>query len=83
MRIRDVGLLHSDDKLAEPGYTLITPLRGRIVYLVGMRGEIVHQWQLPDRLGTLAYLLPGGNLPDLRHDDRRTADHRRQGRPSA
>jgi hypothetical protein len=62
MRIRDVGLLHHDEALAEPGYTVIAPLRGRTVYLVGMRGEIVHQWQLPDRLGTLAYLLPGGTL---------------------
>ena len=62
MRIREVGLLHHDEALAEPGYTVIAPLRGRTVYLVGMRGEIVHQWQLPDRLGTLAYLLPGGHL---------------------
>ncbi|HVO16309.1 MAG TPA: aryl-sulfate sulfotransferase [Alphaproteobacteria bacterium] len=62
MRIRDIGLVHHDEALAEPGYTVIAPLRGCTVYLVGMRGEIVHRWQLPDRLGTLAYLLPGGNL---------------------
>lgn len=62
MRIREVGLCHIDETLAEPGYTLIAPLRGRAVHLIGMRGEIVHEWRLPDRLGTLAYLLPGGRL---------------------
>jgi hypothetical protein len=62
MRISEVGLCHIDGRLAEPGYTLIAPLRGRTVYLIGMRGEIVHEWRLPQPLGTLAYLLPGGHL---------------------
>lgn len=56
------GLISADRARAFPGYTLIAPLRARSVYLVGMAGEVVHEWHLPDPLATLAYLLPGGRL---------------------
>ena len=62
MRITNVGLLDLDQARAFPGYTLIAPLRGRSCYLVGMRGEVVHEWRLPERLASLAMLLPGGRL---------------------
>lgn len=63
MRITAVGLLlGADPSKAFPGYTLFAPLRARACYLLGMRGEVVHEWRLPDRIGTLAYLLPGGHL---------------------
>ena len=62
MRYREFGLLEHNDKLATPGYTLIAPLRGRTAYLVDMKGEVVHQWELPDKLASLAYMLPGGRL---------------------
>ena len=62
MRIHAVGLLSADPARAYAGYTLIAPLRARSCYLVGMQGEVVHEWRLPDRLGSLAYMLPGGRL---------------------
>lgn len=62
MKIGQVGLLSLDARQAFAGYTLVAPLRGTSCYLVGMQGEVVHQWQLPGRLGTLASLLPGGHL---------------------
>lgn len=62
MRFASVGLLACERERAARGYTLVAPLRGRSCYLVGMNGEVVHEWRLPDRLGSLAYLLPGGRL---------------------
>jgi len=62
MRIQNVGLLHSDPARAFASYALIAPLRGRSCYLVGMHGEVVHEWRLPEQLGSLAMLLPGGHL---------------------
>jgi len=62
MRYESVGLLACDSARAFPGYTLIAPLRTKQCSLVGMKGEVVHEWNLPDRLGSLAYMLPGGHL---------------------
>lgn len=61
MHLQSFGLLHPE-RWAFAGYTLSALLRSRVVYLVGMRGEVVHEWRLRDRLGTLANLLPGGRL---------------------
>ena len=62
MRHRDVGLLLHDAGRATPGFTLVVPLVGRAAYLLGMRGEVLHQWQLPLTPGNYGYLLPNGNL---------------------
>ena len=62
MRHRDTGVLVHDEARATPGFTLIVPLVGREAYLVGMRGEILHQWHFPLTPGNYAYLLPSGNL---------------------
>lgn len=62
MRYRDVGVLDYDPKRAMPGFTLIVPLAGKAAYLIGMRGEILHQWSFPLTPGNYAYLLPSGNL---------------------
>lgn len=62
MRYRDVGVLVCDSKRAMHGFTLIVPLTGKAAYLIGMRGEILHQWSFPLTPGNYAYLLPSGNL---------------------
>ena len=62
MRHRDFGLLVCDAHRATPGYTLFSPIHGKTTYLIGMRGEIVHQWEHPLVSGPYAYLLENGNL---------------------
>jgi len=62
MRYRDVGVLAYDAARATTGFTLIVPMSGKAAYLIGMRGEILHQWSFPLTPGNYAYLLPGGNL---------------------
>ena len=62
MRHRDFGLLVCDAHRATPGYTLFSPIHGKTTYLIGMRGDIVHQWEHPLVSGPYAYLLENGNL---------------------
>ena len=62
MRHRDFGLLVCDEHRATPGYTLFSPLQGMVTNLIGLRGEVVHQWQHGMRNGTYGYLLENGNL---------------------
>src|SRR5918911_5731800 len=57
------GLIAHDPDLAQPGYTLFTPMYGDgTVYLIDMAGEIVHRWQMPYRPGLYAHLLDNGHL---------------------
>lgn len=62
MRYREVGVLVYNRERATPGFTLIVPLSGTAAYLIGMRGEVLHQWSFPLTPGNYAYLLPNGNL---------------------
>ena len=62
MRHRDFGLLVCDHHRATPGYTLFTPIHGKTTYLIGLRGDVVHQWEHPLVSGPYAYLLENGNL---------------------
>lgn len=62
MRYRELGVLAYDRERATPGFTLIVPLSGKAAYLIGMRGEVLHQWSFPLTPGNYAYLLPNGNL---------------------
>lgn len=62
MRYQQFGITVYDTALATPGFTLITPQAGRSAYLIGMRGDVVHEWRLPLRPGNYAYLLGNGNL---------------------
>ncbi len=62
MRIGEVGLTVFDEALAEPGFTLISPLQTKAAYLLGMQGEVLHRWSFPLTPGCYAYLLPGGNI---------------------
>jgi hypothetical protein len=62
-RRRGAGLIALDPALSAGGYTLIAPqtARGR-VFLIDIRGAVVHQWQMPVRPGRHAVILPNGNL---------------------
>ena len=62
MRHRDFGVLVCDQHRATPGYTLFTPIHGKTTYLIGLRGDIVHQWEHPLVSGPYGYLLDNGNL---------------------
>ena len=57
-----VGVLHCVRDKVCPGFTLVPTFRGRNVHLIDIDGNEVHRWNLPGRLGSLAYLLPNGNL---------------------
>ena len=62
MRHRDFGLLVCDQHRATPGLTLFSPLNGKATYIIGLRGDVLHQWAHPLVNGTYAYLLENGNL---------------------
>ena len=62
MRHRDFGLLVCDQHRATPGLTLFSPLNGKATYVIGLRGDVLHQWAHPLVNGTYAYLLENGNL---------------------
>ncbi len=54
--------LRRNEPGAFPGFTMITPLRSKTVYLVNMRGEIAHTWVTDYAPGNSVYLLDNGNL---------------------
>jgi len=57
------GLIAHDPSRALDGYTLFTPMFGDgTVYLIDMRGEVVHTWNMPYRPGLYGYLLDDGHL---------------------
>jgi hypothetical protein len=60
--MRQTGLTHYDPKRACHGYTLFSPMEGTATYLIDMRGNVVHRWQLEYRPGDYGYLLENGNL---------------------
>jgi hypothetical protein len=63
IRRSHTGLIAHDSNLAQPGYTLFTPMYGDgTVYLIDMQGEIAHRWQMPYRPGLYAHLLDNGHL---------------------
>jgi hypothetical protein len=62
MRFSKFGVTEHDRARATPGVTLFSPLRHKVTYLIGMQGEILHQWNLESKPGNYAYLLPNGNL---------------------
>jgi hypothetical protein len=61
MRHHDFGLLVCDAHRATAGYTLFSPMYGKSSYLIGLRGEVVHQWEHP-LINMYGYLLECGNL---------------------
>ncbi len=59
---RTVGLLFNDSTLSFPGYTLFTPLKSRMTYLIDMNGMLVHSWKSSYSPGQSVKLLPDGTL---------------------
>ena len=62
MRHTKFGLIDSVEGAATPGITIVTPCHGTGVYLIGMKGEVLHQWETEFPPGNYAHLLPNGNL---------------------
>lgn len=62
MDFQKLELLKHDAGRAFEGYTTVSTFRGNTVKLIDIAGREVHRWNLPGRLGSLAYLLPGGRL---------------------
>ena len=62
MKHTRVGLLEHIEEAATRGVTIISPLHGTGVYLIGMKGEVLHQWATSMAPGNYARLLPNGNL---------------------
>ena len=62
MRHTKFGLINSVEGAATPGITIVTPCHGTGVYLIGMKGEVLHHWKTDLPPGNYAHLLPNGNL---------------------
>jgi hypothetical protein len=64
LKRRGVGLRAFDAGRAFPGFTLFAPLfvESRTVYLIDLRGEIVHSWNMPYSPGLSGYLTERGTL---------------------
>jgi hypothetical protein len=62
MRHREFGVLVHDRDRTTPGYTLFSPLNGKATYIIGLHGDVVHEWHHPLVTGTYGYLLESGNL---------------------
>lgn len=61
-RTKIKGLAFLNSRLTQPGFTLFTPINDKAVYLIDMRGDVVHKWDLPYSPGAGAKLLPDGTL---------------------
>jgi hypothetical protein len=60
---RGTGVTAYDPSRAYNGYTLFTPITGNgEVYLINIKGKVVHQWKLPYPAGHYGYLLENGHL---------------------
>jgi Arylsulfotransferase (ASST) len=62
IRRRGTGLHALDEARASPGLTLFAPLSGTAVYLIDLRGAVVHTWNLPYRPGVYGYITERGTL---------------------
>ncbi len=58
------GTIQYDADRSFGGYTLFSPTAARASYLIDMRGQVVHKWDLPHGMSVFkqVYLLPNGNL---------------------
>ncbi len=61
---RGVGFRGYDPSRASPGFTLFTPLpvTNKTVYLMDLRGNVVHTWEMPYPPGQYGYLTDRGTL---------------------
>ena len=60
---RGTGLTHCNVNFSAGGYTLFAPQTGNgKVALIDIKGDVVHEWNMPVRPGRDAVILPNGNL---------------------
>jgi hypothetical protein len=61
---RGVGLRGYDPDRTSPGFTLFTPETNtnKTVYLIDLRGNVVHTWEMPYPAGPYGYLTDRGTL---------------------
>jgi hypothetical protein len=62
VRRRGIGLRAFDPARASAGLTLFAPMQGTTVYLINLRGEVVHTWKMPYPPGSYGYLTDRGTL---------------------
>jgi uncharacterized protein (UPF0248 family) len=64
LKRRGVGLVASDPERASSGFTLFAPLfvQNRNVYLIDLRGGVIHIWTMPYSPGLSGYLTERGTL---------------------
>jgi uncharacterized protein (UPF0248 family) len=64
LKRRGVGLRAADPERASPGFTLFAPhfIENRTVYLIDLRGQVVHTWNMPYAPGLSGYLTEHGTL---------------------
>jgi hypothetical protein len=62
IRRRGTGLRALDVDRASPGLTLFAPANDGIVYLIDLRGTVVHTWRMPYPPGLYGYLTETGTL---------------------
>src|SRR5215470_6198742 len=64
LKRRGVGLRALDQERAFPGFTLFSPhfVENRTVYLIDLKGNVVHTWEMPYPPGMSGYLTERGTL---------------------
>ena len=63
LKRRKLGLTHCNVNFSAGGFTLFAPQTGDgKVILIDIKGDIVHEWNMPVRPGRDAVILPNGNL---------------------
>ncbi len=55
MRLQNTGLLIHDEERATQGFTLFSPLIQDQVYLLDMKGDVVHEWTVNGNAYGYAY----------------------------
>ena len=51
-----LGLISYNINKAFSGYTIFSPLGQLSTFLINMKGDVVHEWELPSMPGNYAYL---------------------------
>ena len=62
MRYGETGVLVHDKAKATPGHTVFSGLRGTMVYVIDLEGEVVHRWELPQSVSGHLEVLDDGHL---------------------
>jgi len=62
MRPQQYGVTCYEPGRTQSGYVLFGPMVGSDIFLMGERGEMVHQWRLPGKGNCYGQLLENGNL---------------------